>query len=99
MFSKNVAASLPKVEEWLRSAISRDRIEAAKSGRAIPEYELQVRDMGRPAASGCRQVLVMCTDMRASKAAAACAWSWWVDCPTHVDPRGWRNVACRWFRP
>ena len=58
-----------------------------------------VRFLGRPAASGMRQVLFTFFNDTDAALGFRLAFQWWSICPIAMDRRGWRSMPVRWFAP
>ena len=89
----------PKVERWCLDGINHRRGQLASAGRDVPSsVVLHSRPLGRPAASGRRQLLFTSANLDVAKLGIEECWSWWTECSADIDPREWRYVSCRWFQ-
>ena len=78
---------------WLR-----ERLDDYARGKGQPGPRFHCRWMGRPAASGRRQMLFMFDSAAVAASGLELLWDLWVPVPASADSRGWRMASVRFFR-
>ena len=92
--------STGQIDEWLEKNLREHLAERALSGQPLPaDSSFVTRQVGRAAASGCRQILITCQDKLAARVCMDIVHKWWTYVPEEVDPEGWRWCGVRWFTP